>query len=240
MPAHYVPKGIHTANMPHIPPRSAGQAPRVLPFITIAQQIGAEVPNLPQRLAEILSADATDGPPWSHWDRELIVKVSQDSRIPTELIESVETSGHSWLDDLLNGIAGRVDEMVILHRIRDAVRAVAQSGRAILIGHGSVYFTHDLPGGLHVRLIAPMPVRLAQVGSRFNLTPEKAARHIRQMDRQRQEFFSRFGVPHTVEPESFSAVLNTGELDENPIIGGILAMLPQSEKTHAMQQGAGR
>lgn len=225
MPVHYVPKGIHTANMPYIPPRSVAEAPSVLPFITIAQQIGAEIPNLPQRLAEILNGRASSGPAWSHWDRELTTKVSQDSRIPAELIESVEASGHSWLDDMLNAIAGRVDEVVIFHRIRDAVRAVAQSGHAILIGHGSAYFTRDLPGGLHVRLIAPMPLRVSRAAERFHLTPEKASRHIRQIDRQRQNFFSQFGVRNPLDPQMFSAVLNTADLDENRICNAIVAML---------------
>lgn len=227
MPAHYLPKGIHTANMPQVPAQPSTEASIVLPFITIAQQIGAEIPTLPQRLSEILSAQAGGRAAWSRWDRELISKVSQDSRIPADLIESVETSGHSWLDDLLNGIAGRVDEMVIFHRIRDAVRAVAQSGHAILIGHGSAYFTRDLPGGLHVRLIAPLPLRTRHVAERFNFTAEKAARHIRQIDRQRQNFFSQFGVRNTLDAETFSAVLNTAQLDEGRIVQAILAMIPR-------------
>lgn len=227
MPAHYVPKEIHTANMPVAQPRAAAAVPKIRPFITIAQQIGAEIPALPQRLAEILTARSTSAPAWSHWDRELIAKVSQDSRIPAELIESVETSGHSWLDDLLNGITGRVDTMAVFHRIREAVQAVAQSGHAILIGHGSSYFTRDLPGGLHVRLIAPMPVRVSHVAERFSLAPGRAARHIRRIDRQRQGFFSEFGVRNTLAADTFSAVLNTGELDENRIIHAIVAMLPQ-------------
>jgi cytidylate kinase len=224
--------------MPQLGPMFAAAPPRVLPFITIAQQIGAEVPNLPQRLAEVLDSQIPGGPEWSHWDRELIQKVWEDSRIPAELIESLETSGHSWLDDLLNGIAGRVDEMAIFHRIKDAVRAVAESGHAILIGHGSVYFTRDMPGGLHVRLIAPMPVRVAHVAERFGLTPEKAARHIRQMDRRRQGFFSRFGVRNRLDADMFSAVLNTRELDEHRIIQAIAAMVPAQGDSAAFPAGS--
>ena len=230
MPSRYIPKEIHTANMPSPPPRQAPRNVGSLPFVTIAQQIGAEIPALPQRLAEVLSAHAGGGPAWSHWDRELIAKVSQDNRIPAGVIESVETSGHSWLDDLLNGITGRVDTMAVFHRIREAVRAVALSGHAILIGHGSSYFTRDLPGGLHVRLIAPMPVRVAHVAERFSLTPGRAARHIRQIDRQRQGFFAEFGVRNTLAADTFSAVLNTAELDETHIINAIFAMLPRQDE----------
>lgn len=72
-----------------------------------------------------------------------------------------------------------------------------------------------------------MPVRVAQVASRFNLTPAKAARHIRQIERQRQAFFLQFGVRNTVAPETFSAVINTSEVDETHIVRAVVAMLPE-------------
>ena len=208
------------------PAGSGCRARRSIPFIRSRSKSEPKSPHYRSDLPRS-SARSTSGPAWSHWDRELIAKVSQDSRIPAELIESVETSGHSWLDDLLNGIAGRVDNMAVFHRIREAVQAVAQSGHSILIGHGSAYFTRDLPGGLHVRLIAPMPVRVSHVAKRFSLTPREAARHIRRIDRQRQGFFSEFGMHNTLAADTFSAVLNTGELDENRIIHAIVAMLPR-------------
>lgn len=225
MPTRYVPKEIRTANMPQSAGRLPAHRATSRPFITIAQQVGAEQPQLPARLAEVLTT--RDGnAAWSQWDRELVEKVSQDNQIPAGLIDSLETSGFSWLDDLLNGIAGRVDEMAVFHRVRDAIRALAGGGHAILIGHGSTYFTHDLAGGLHVRLIAPMPLRIERVADRFHLTREKAARQIRRIDHQRQDFFARFGLREPLAPEMFSAVLNVASLDESSLLRAILAMLP--------------
>src|SRR5579864_5391183 len=89
----------------------APSVPTVRPFITIAQQVGAECHSLPQRLAEVLIAADRQGPAWSHWDQELVEKVSTGRNIPAQLITSLETSGHSWLDDLLTGISGRTDQM---------------------------------------------------------------------------------------------------------------------------------
>src|SRR5438045_2963420 len=110
MPRPYRPKNFHTANMPlperQLPsPRAEAAPPAVQPFITIAQQAGAECPALPQRLVDLLNAREprarATAPPWSRWDQELIEKVSADNRIPPELITSLETTGYSWIDDLL-------------------------------------------------------------------------------------------------------------------------------------------
>jgi hypothetical protein len=230
MATHYVPKSIHTANMPipepHAPSRrAAGGGVR---FITVAQQVGAEAADLPRRLAERLTArdGGGDGGTWLSWDEELIDKVSADSHIPADVIQSFETSGHSWLDDLLNGIAGRTDHLAVFHRVRDTVRALAEQGRAILVGHGSVYLTRDLPGGLHVRLYAPQAARVERVARRFDLTPPRALKHMRQLDRSRSAFFARFFPDQPLTFDLFSAALNTSVLDERQVIEAILAMMP--------------
>lgn len=228
MVTHYIPKSIRTANMPVADPsQSFGRRAAVLPFVTIAQQVGAEVPDLPRKLAERLTArdgGGEDGT-WLSWDEELIDKVSADSHIPADVIQSLETSGHSWLDDLLGGIAGRTDEVAVFHRVRDAVQKLAQDGRAVLVGHGSTHLTRDLPGGLHVRLYAPQPVRVEKVARRFDLTATRALKHMRQLDRGRAAFFARFFPDQPLAPELFSAELNTAALNERQVIDAIVAMM---------------
>lgn len=210
--------------MPFTSANSIG--PKALPFITIAQQIGAECFMLPQRLAELLNEREPDEKPWTHWDQELVEKVASQSHIPVDLIANLESSGHSWVGDLLTGISGRVDEVAIFHRLQHAVQELARTGRVILIGHGSTFMTRDLPGGLHIRLIAPAAVRGKNVAERFKLSPTRASRHMRQVDKQRQRFFARFWPTRPLKPDVFTAELNTAELDEQRLAKAILAMLP--------------
>ncbi|HEY2585120.1 MAG TPA: cytidylate kinase-like family protein [Tepidisphaeraceae bacterium] len=230
MATHYIPKTIRTANMPMSEPAVIpGRRPAAaVPFVTIAQQAGAESADLPRRLAERLTArdGGGDGGTWLSWDEELIDKVSADSHIPADVIQSLETSGHSWLDDLLGGIAGRTDEVTVFHRVSETVRRLAETGRAILVGHGSNYLTRGLPGGLHIRLYAPQDVRVEHVARRFDLTPPAALKHMRQLDRERAAFFSRFFPGQPLVPELFSAELNTAALDEQQVVEAILAMMP--------------
>jgi cytidylate kinase len=197
-----------------------------VPFVTVAQQAGAECSLLPQALAKALSQRDPGGPKWSVWDRNLIEKVSLDHHIPADLIGSIETSGYSWIGDLLAGVTQQPDDIAIFRRVKQAVINLARGGRVILVGHGSVYMTRDLASGVHVRLIAPMKVRVNNVAIRFGLSRVVAARRIRRLDRQRQTFFRRFWPDLPLTDEMFTAVFNSARLDSENLVQAILQMIP--------------
>jgi hypothetical protein len=226
MPRRYLPKGLQTANMPLVPDRAAtlarGEAQQ--PFIPISRQAGVEAAGLPDRLAKELSG-RQPGKTWKAWDENLLEKVSADSHIPVQLIDSVEKTGYSWLDDLLVGLSGEIDELAIIHRLKQVVRSIARGGQAILVGHGSAFITHDVPDGLHVRLIAPLDLRIKNVTQRLKLSDRDAERHLRRVDRQRQLFFRRLWPDHQLTPDMFAAVLNVAKLNEERMTRSILAML---------------
>jgi hypothetical protein len=188
---------------------------------------GAECPALPQRLVDLFSASDPAAPAWSRWDHELVEKVSADHRIPAALVTSLEASGYSRIDDLLAGVFRRPDDLVILHRVKDAIRDLARSGRAILVGHGSVFMTHDLPGGIHIRLVAPLNVRVRNVSARFGISFDQALRQMRRVERQRRTFFRRFWPDRPLAPEMFSAVFNTAMIDEERLVRAVAELLPR-------------
>lgn len=223
---HYQPIGIHTANMP-TSSRDIAAATADKRFITIARQIGADCFALPGLLKEQLNS-RNPVRAWSQWDQELIEKVSRDHQIPRELIASMESSGYSWVDDLLSGVAGRVDEMIVFSRVKAVVRELAGDGHVILIGHGSTYMTRDLPGGLNIRLIAPTEYRIKRVAERFKLSENEASRHMRRIDKRRERFFGRFWPDLPLSAEMFAATFNAADGPEPVLASAILAMLGQT------------
>jgi hypothetical protein len=226
MPTPYLPPWMHTANMRMLDRPVLRDESRPVPFITITWQPGAERDSLPGELARKLTDAEPRAPAWSHWDVELIQKVSASCHIPAAAIVALEQSGYSWLEDLLTGISGRTDQLVVFHRIRDEVRELARSGHAVLVGHGSVYMTRDLPGGLHVRLIAPLELRISNTAKRLNIPVEQAERLVRRLDRERQAFFHRFWPDRALDMEMFAAMLNIAELDDQRLTDCVMTMLP--------------
>lgn len=198
---------------------NAGDRTRPAPFITISRQPGIELEFLAQQLVETLNAQSPpSGPRWSEWDRQLIEKVAQQHGIPVEFIERVEQSRHSWIETLFSDLTGMPDEIVMVHRVRDAVRALAAQGHVVLVGHGSVFMTRDMPGGTHIRLVAPLRHRVATVARGHQISTVEAASRLKQAQRTWTAFLKRFWPIRNLAPETFAATFNTAVLDQNRLV----------------------
>src|SRR5688572_16409454 len=133
-----------------------------VPFITISRQAGARGRTLARLLAAELNRGKSEAASWTVWDRELVEKVSFEQHIPESLIESLDGPRRSWLESLRSAVlpGGQLDEFQVYRRVALIVRGLARAGRVIIVGRGGVYATHDLPGGVHLRLIAPLEYRI--------------------------------------------------------------------------------
>jgi hypothetical protein len=196
------------------------------PFITISQQVGVGLRSLPQRLTEALNAQAPSAQaPWCAWDREVIEKVARNYHIPVQLIERIEESGYSWIETFLSGFGGLPDETAMVHRVRDTVRELAAPGYVVLVGHGSVFMTRDMPGGIHIRLVAPLRLRIENFAHCFQVSTLEAAARLKQAQRSWASFLKRFWPIRNLAPETFAATLNTGVLDEGRLVKCIASLV---------------
>lgn len=203
----------------------AGHRSGTTRFITIARQVGAGGWSLPPRLTEAMSVHASPAESgWTAWDRELIDKVAADYHLPVQSVEKLEQSGYSWVDTFIAGLGDVPDEFAILHRVADSVRALATSGRVILVGHGSVFMTRDIPGGLHVRLVAPLSQRIENMAVRLHLSADEAAIQVKHSQKNWTRFLRRYWPAQTLGPETFAATLNTALVDEDHLVRCIVAL----------------
>jgi hypothetical protein len=194
-------------------------------FITIARQVGAGGWSLPRRLMEALNAQALPGRTgWTAWERELIEKVADDYHLPVQAVEKLEQSGYSWVDTFISGLGGMPEEFAILHRVEESVRALAASGRAILVGHGSMFMSRDLPGGVHIRLVAPLPQRIENMAHRMHLSMQEAATQLKQSQHHWTAFLRRYWPAQSLAPETFAATLNTALMDEDHLVRCIVTL----------------
>ena len=221
---------VRTATLPVSEPH-APQAPSPLPFITISRQAGAGAWTLAQHLVDKLNAlNPAADPHWTGWDRELVEKVAADHRIAAELIESLEDSTHSWLADLFTGMSyddrpELVDEARVYHKVAATIRALAKVGHVVIVGRGGVCITRGMPGGIHIRLIAPMDHRVANMARQLNYTNTAAKAWVQQMDHNRAQFYRRYwpGIP--LMDDAFALTLNAGLLSEDQMISSIRPLI---------------
>jgi cytidylate kinase len=209
----------------------AGEADPPRPFITISRQGGAGGWTLAERLVERLNELQPDAEhPWTSWDRELVERVASDHQISTELIESLEAHQRSWLEDLFAGMSfehdpQRPDEFTVYRRVATTVRALAQLGRVVIVGRGGVCITRNMPGGVRIRLVAPLDERIAFMMRKLNVPHEAAVARVRELDRSRESFYRRHWPTHPLTAELFTVTFNTANLSEEQLAECVLPLV---------------
>ena len=220
---------IQTVPVPGRPVSGPGSAEAAPPFITVSRQPGAGAWKVAHEFVDAMNAADPDGPRWTWWDRELVEKVAADHHFSRRLIESLDEGNHSWITDLFSGFSAAAynDEVAVYHRVVQTIRALAQAGRVVLIGRGSVFATHDMNGGIHVRLVAPRKDRIGHIAETMNKTPHDAEAWVAQQERNRAAFYKRFWPGRVLEPEAFTVTINTSAVDAADMIAVLAALVRQ-------------
>lgn len=203
---------LRTVPIPHKPEWAET---KVEPFITISRESGAGAWTLARQLVEALNRNNTGERPWTCWDRELVEKVATDYKLSEELIDSLEETSHSWLSDFLAGLTSgpSEDEARVYGRVAATIRALAQAGRVVIVGRGGVFVTRKMPGGIHVRLVAPWEYRVSFMARTLSQSEEDAAAQIRHMEKNRAAFYHRYWPNESLDAERFTLTLNAAKID---------------------------
>jgi cytidylate kinase len=92
------------------------------------------------------------------------------------------------------------------------MKELAARGNVLLVGRGGNRFLGDLPAAFHLRLVAPMEMRLRRVMEHRWLREKQARQLIAQTDTERQSFYeSYFGADWT-SPLEYHLTVNSGRL----------------------------
>ena len=199
-----------------------------LPFITISRQAGIDGAALAHRLAQHLNTPTPERP-WTVFDHELVNKVDADHNISVQLVEMLERANRTWVEDLFSGmsLADRHEpsELKIFRSLVSTVRALAQAGLTILVGRGGFMITHDMPAGIHLRLVAPLEHRIRTIMRIHNETHTQAAQRLQRLDEERAAFLHQHWPDRQPAPELFTLTLNAGMLSEEQMAACVLTLL---------------
>jgi cytidylate kinase len=92
----------------------------------------------------------------------------------------------------------------------------------VIFGHGAQFILAQQPGVLHVRFIAPLPVRVERVMRRDGLSRVEAERRVRDEDQRRANAIRQFYQADWYTPDPFHLILNTALWDEEACIQLVL------------------
>jgi cytidylate kinase len=219
---------LHAMKQP-VRKRTAAEEPPPRVFVTVSRQPGAGGMSFSHRLAERLN-ETDPAADWRAWDKELVERVGAEHGIQHSIVEMLEERPRSWLEDLLGGFApteggAQVSEQRAYQYAAITVRALAQAGHAIIVGRGGVFITRNLPGGIHLRLVAPLEVRVRRLAEAHNLTEAQAAARAAELERAQAAFFHRIWGRKQVAPEAFTMGLNAGRMSVDEMVDAVLPLI---------------
>ena len=213
--------------------RLRGEHPQLpsgpVPFITISRQAGSGGRTLANKLAERLNRRDGGELRWTVWDQELVERVATEHGLPAAKVEALEETRPSWLEEALGSLvvsAPPASEQAVYRRVAITIRALCEIGRVIVVGRGGNFITASLPGGIHLRLVAPLARRTEWIERSMNLSPQAAAKWVAEKDTARDAFFRRHFPQKTLAPESFTATFNVAAIPGDRLVESIVALVP--------------
>lgn len=105
-----------------------------------------------------------------------------------------------------------VDDKVFIDGLTKAVMEIYERGSSVIIGRGANAVLADLPGTLHVGLLAPERVRIETLMERENYDWADAEVYTIELERAREEYFRRYFQFDPNEPSHYHMMLNMGRM----------------------------
>jgi len=103
----------------------------------------------------------------------------------------------------------REDVVLMLNRV---VRAVAQHGNVVILGRSGFEVLNEFADIIHVRLQAPLSVRVTRVMAELNIPLEEAEQVVNENDKIHRAFVAEYYKIPWDEIHAFDLVINTGKI----------------------------
>jgi cytidylate kinase len=204
------------------------EARPIWPFVTISRQAWSGGTSFGRMLAERLNRKLPSPQhPWNCLDHELVERIAQDHHLSMELIDSLERSSHTWIEELISGFSHSdhsPSDLAVFRRVMQTMRALARAGHVILVGLEGEQMTAGMPGGLHVRIIAPFEWRVRNLAKTDGLSEEDARNRVKLLDKDRNAFAEKFW-PHVDRTVAFHVTLNSSMLSEDQMADCVMPLI---------------
>jgi hypothetical protein len=194
------------------------------PFVTISRQAGADGHRLAEILALRLRGRGRSDAAWEVFDRALFRMIADDRRLKVSMKYLVDEEYHGRIADFFEQTFGWwTPQDVVLHRIFHHVRLLAGAGRTIIVGRAGAPLTRDLPGGIHVRLVASRERRLERIRQRSGLSEEDGLRRLAELESGRRRLVEHFFKRDVADPMLYDAVFNEDHVTLEEVADWIVA-----------------
>jgi peroxiredoxin/cytidylate kinase len=214
------------------------QAPIVKPsVITISRQLGSGGDEIALEVSKILGS--------SYFDKSLMISVGKSLGVSEEDIADYCEDTYkvkSIVDKILlrkkpvalsldpkenERIRKTLDEEECLSVVQTVITSLASSGKTVIVGRGGQAILKNKVGVFHVRIVAPVAVRVERIMKSGGLSREDALMLLEENDKASAEYLKRFYNIDWEDPANYDMVLNTGKMDPATAARVIASVVPQ-------------
>jgi cytidylate kinase len=103
------------------------------------------------------------------------------------------------------------------------IRNLAQGGDVIIVGRGGRVMLQDMPGVLHVQVIASFAQREATLIARHGIERQEAMARLRASDRARADYLKRYHGADWLDPVLYDLTINTDKLPLPVAVAAVVA-----------------
>lgn len=218
----------------------AGRPGQGWPFVTLSRQAGAGGHTLAETLLKVMEQekDTKLFRGWQVFDQLLCDVLLQDSRLHVSMQALLAEEYHSQVQEFISGLlGGHSDQYLMVHRLFETIRALAMVGKVIIVGRGGSQATKKLPLGVHIRLVAPEPVRVQRMMKLLSQSEDRARQTAQQQDRDRARLLKAHFQAEIDDPLLYDAVWNTGAVPFETIAESIVSLLKHRVSEAGAQAG---
>jgi len=144
-------------------------------------------------------------------DRAILERIAQREGLSVAQLAVFDEAIPGPIEAVIAEWRSSVSHGIYLRRLVQALLALERDDSVLIVGRGAAFVLTD-PGTLHVRVVAPMPCRVARLVQRKGLFKAEAQRLLRASDEARARFVRQSFDADIDAPCHYDITLNTAEL----------------------------
>jgi cytidylate kinase len=195
-------------------------------LITISRERGSGGRSVATRLGKDLGLEC--------FGKEIIYEIAQSAGVALESVEkydqehynkwnlvvdSLRISSHFSPDYGLNFNLAETEPEIFftedkyLKATQEILAKLAARPGVILLGRGSQVIFKDRKDALHIRLVAPLPLRIERIAAMLKVSLKEAAKNVAEVDKSRSSYLRDFYAVELDDAKLYHLTINTGLFD---------------------------
>jgi cytidylate kinase len=196
-----------------------------LPFVTISRETGCHSIPIAKMLAEKLNTIATKE--WTMMCKEIVEEDAKKLNLNILQVKGIfESEDRSHIMEILHAFQNKYykSDNRVRKTLREIIENYAHEGRVIIVGRAGAIITQKMPGGLHLRLVAPLEWRVKSIQKQMNFSRKAALEYVKQSDEKRAKLLYDFSKKKICDLQ-FDLVLNNARINNQEIVDIIFGLM---------------